>query len=288
MAISAATPYLVALPLTAGIVAAAVRRPWLAAGAVVTAGLLAATQLPLYVGGPALAGPSQPLRIVTSNMKYGHADPASLVELVRDGDVDVLFLQELTAHAVTRLASAGMGELLPYQVLRPGPRATGSGIYSRRPLTAIDAPDGFSNVVAVATLQVGGAAPAITVASVHPKSPWPGASGTWSDELERLAAWADGLQGPVVMAGDFNASDDHAQMRHFADIGYVDGGGQVGAGYLATYPSDEWYPPLLAIDHVLTRGGPLVAAIGSRTIRDTDHRALVATVAVPLPATAPA
>ena len=145
MAISAATPYLVVLPLAAGIVAAAVRRPWLAAGAVVAAGLLAATQVPLYVGGPALAGPSLPLRIVTSNMKYGQADPIALVELVRDGDVDVLFLQELTSHGVTRLTAAGIGELLPYQLLRPSPQSTGAGIYSRHPLTALDAPGGFSN-----------------------------------------------------------------------------------------------------------------------------------------------
>ena len=109
---------------------------------------------------------------------------------------------------------------------------------------------------------------------------------TWSEELGRLARWADSLAGPVILAGDFNATDDHAQMRRFGELGYVDGAERAGAGYLATYPSDQWHPPLVAIDHVLTRGGPVVTAIESRTIHDTDHRALLATVAVPLTATA--
>jgi len=53
----------------------------------------------------------------------------------------------------------------------------------------------------------------------------------------------------------------------------------------ATLPSDERYPPLTR-STILTRGGPLVSALASRTIRDTDHRTRVATV--PVPATAAA
>ena len=68
----------------------------------------------------------------------------------------------------------------------------------------------------------------------------------------------------TILAGDFNATNDHAQMRCFAADGYVDGAARVGAGYLATYPSDGWRRPIVALDHVKTRGGPLVTAIERR------------------------
>ena len=131
MAVSAATPYLLGVPLAAGVVAAAVRRPWLAASAVATAGLLAGTQLPRYVGGSAPAGPWQPLRIATSNLKFGQADPGAVMELVREGDVDVLFVQELTAHGAARLERSGPAPSPPART--PAARPAGSRIRHLQP-----------------------------------------------------------------------------------------------------------------------------------------------------------
>jgi endonuclease/exonuclease/phosphatase (EEP) superfamily protein YafD len=283
MVISTMTPYLGAAPLAGTVLAAAGRQKVLTAAGVMTLVLFGATQLPLYVGGPGVDGPSVPLRVMTSNLRLGLADTDQLVAEVRDRDVDVLAVQELTAGAVQRLAASGITELLPYEIVRPAPNARGAALYSRYPLTEITVPAEFRNapIVASTTVTRDGVRVPMTVASVHPRAPWPHSTPQWSDELTRLAEWTDGLTGPVVLAGDFNATNDHDQMRRFFDKGYIDGAARAGGGYLATYPSDRRYPPLIAIDHVLTRGGPVTTRIKSLTISGSDHRAVLATVAVP-------
>ena len=84
--------------------------------------------------------------------------------------------------------------------------------------------------------------------------------------------------GPVIVPGDFNATVDHAQFRDLLGGGFDEGALDSGAGYLPTYPTDRWYPPLLGIDHVLSRG---LWAESARTydLPGSDHRALLVRLA---------
>jgi endonuclease/exonuclease/phosphatase (EEP) superfamily protein YafD len=79
----------------------------------------------------------------------------------------------------------------------------------------------------------------------------------------------------VVVAGDFNATVDHAQFRDLLDHGYSDAAEQSGAGYLPTYPNDRWYGPLIGIDHVLVRG-MRAGSVDTYGLPGSDHRALLA------------
>jgi endonuclease/exonuclease/phosphatase (EEP) superfamily protein YafD len=83
-----------------------------------------------------------------------------------------------------------------------------------------------------------------------------------------------------VAAGDLNATPDIVQFRDLLVDGYADAAQQAGAGMTLTYPADRWYPPLIAIDHVLTRDAVATTA-DTIHISDTDHRALLVTVQVP-------
>ncbi|MEE0654145.1 MAG: endonuclease/exonuclease/phosphatase family protein, partial [Bifidobacterium criceti] len=56
-------------------------------------------------------------RALTLNCRYGRADAEQIVRLVRDEDVTVLALQELSEDIVDRLDAAGLRELLPYREL---------------------------------------------------------------------------------------------------------------------------------------------------------------------------
>jgi endonuclease/exonuclease/phosphatase (EEP) superfamily protein YafD len=289
MAISAATPYLAVFPVAGTVLAAVCRNRWVTGVGVVTVALFAATQLPLYVGGPGVTGPDAPLRVLTSNMRYGFADAEALVAEVRNRHVDVLALQEMTPDAVDDLRNAGIGELLPFELLQPAWGVSGTGLFSRFPVSEHDTPDQETPpTVATLAFEANGATVVLTIASVHPRSPWPSSTPQWSAQLGELAEWADGLDGPVVIAGDFNATNDHKQMRRFYAEGYIDSTEHAGGGYLATYPANRRYPPFIAIDHVLTRGGPVATHVTSITIPGTDHRAIMATVAVPIPADAAA
>ncbi len=61
--------------------------------------------------------------------------------------------------------------------------------------------------------------------------------------------------------------------------GYHDAAEQAGAGHTRTYPSDASYPPLIAIDHVLTFDAVATSA-KTLTVPGSDHRALLTTIAV--------
>ena len=61
------------------------------------------------------------------NLRLGQADPASIVDLVRTRDVDVLTLQEFTPAAEAALAGAGLTALLPYGRAQPVDRRRGLG-----------------------------------------------------------------------------------------------------------------------------------------------------------------
>ena len=60
---------------------------------------------------------------------------------------------------------------------------------------------------------------------------------------------------------------------------------QTGAGFAPTFPSDPWLSPLITIDHVLTRHAA-AASVRTVYVDGSDHRALLATVEVPLDPTA--
>ncbi|MGH9271430.1 MAG: hypothetical protein ACRDZ2_09160 [Ilumatobacteraceae bacterium] len=55
---------------------------------------------------------------------------------------------------------------------------------------------------------------------------------------------------------------------------------QSGARYVPTYPTDRRYPPLISIDHVLTRGPVVATRVDTVELAGTDHLALLATLVV--------
>ena len=47
-----------------------------------------------------------------------------------------------------------------------------------------------------------------------------------------------------------------------------------------TFPADGWLPPLIAIDHVLTRNC-VATTVTTAGLPGSDHRALFATIRIP-------
>lgn len=218
------------------------------------------------------------LTVMTLNLKYGSADPAAVVRLVKEHDVDVLALEELTTSAVSALHDAGLDRLLPHSFARPTDSFTGTGLWSRAPLTDERTLSGFTSEQLLAQVLLAGQT--MTVAAVHPVSPGPTDNTAWLQEYGTLVTDLDAITGPAVIAGDFNATRDQSPFRSVIATGYVDGADQAGAGVHFTFPQENRLPPLVTIDHVLSRNSSRSAvAVQVIPVPGTDHAALIVTYA---------
>ena len=141
---------------------------------------------------PPAAGPV--LRVVTANLLAGRAVADAVAELAWRTHADVLFVQELTGDAAARLAQAGLGDLLPYQVTQPVPRGTRGSIYARYPLRG--GPPGARPSAARCTARlVLPSGQFVHLACIHaaPPKPWsPGAAARWRSQLSALPAPGEG------------------------------------------------------------------------------------------------
>jgi endonuclease/exonuclease/phosphatase family metal-dependent hydrolase len=265
------------------------RRQWPAAAVA----LVAAVALTFAVLPRALPGKSPAtgvrLQVMTSNMLLGGADPKTIVQLVRDHDVDVLAVQEFTPEAEAGLKAAGLDQLLPYSSLGAAAWAGGSGIYSRFPITepGVSRNGGGFNQ-AYGTITPPGAQPLI-VESAHPAAP---------SSVSALKNWhADLLAEPHadphgtarILLGDFNATLDHTEMRNLIGHGYRDAAAVTGQGLVPTwgiYHGPRHLPPI-TIDHVLVDERIGVREVQVHRIPQSDHRAVLAWLTVPAVAATP-
>lgn len=241
-----------------------------------------------YFGRPSDVGRSAEIRVFASNLRYGRADPAQFVALARD-NADVVAVAELTPEAVERFTQQGIGEAFPYSVLQPGPGAGGIGFWSRYPIDPLSAPRHRNVSMPAARVEFPGLRHEPIIASVHVMSPVAGDENTvedWNYGMSGAKAQLDNFAreagpGAVIVSGDYNSTPDMRQFRDLLTDGYRDAVDQTGAGYAPTFKADSWLPPVITIDHVLTRNAA-ASSIKTVKIKGTDHRALLATVRIPL------
>ncbi|WP_125772926.1 endonuclease/exonuclease/phosphatase family protein [Antribacter gilvus] len=274
---------LVTVPLIA--IALAARRSFLAFLLIVAVGFfgfwMSAFWLPSTSAVPVL-DPDDPgtLRVMTVNALYGRVDAEAVVDAVRDENVEVLAVQELTPGLVDALFDAGLDDVLPHSTThRLDEPAAGSGLWSAVELRDVDEGPDSGFAMPSALVDAGGTDVRVTV--VHPVPPLLSTTGRWHDELAVLAdrVHADGT--PQVLAGDFNATFDHPSFRAVLGDRFQDASRAWGTGTAFTWPADRQIPPVLALDHVVVENDMRVSDVVAVTLPGTDHRAVVATVAVP-------
>ena len=107
--------------------------------------------------------------------------------------------------------------------------------------------------------------------SVHPCNPYCG-PGLWPAEHTELRNWMDRQDDlATVVAGDFNAVDDHGPMRALYADGWRSAAHLAGAGFIRTYPANRRFPPLIGIDHVLLNNKLTAISFETFDVPGTDH-----------------
>jgi endonuclease/exonuclease/phosphatase (EEP) superfamily protein YafD len=107
---------------------------------------------------------------------------------------------------------------------------------------------------------------------------WPIPVGRQEEQLNRLSAVVDEIEGPLVLAGDFNSTPWSYGLRRFVR----DNDFTRETVNLLTYPMrwfylgawrDTW--PLLPLDQVMTRGGIVVHDLHGGRPTASDHLPVV-------------
>ncbi|MFM1727861.1 endonuclease/exonuclease/phosphatase family protein [Prescottella soli] len=275
-------PLLLAVTIV-GVLVTAAARQWILLGiSAVVLALGAWAFGPLWVGGAGgeRAEPTGPsIRVMQSNIMVGSADPATLVQSVRDRGVDVLTIQELTEPSVEALRAAGLEDVLPHTYLAPHVTGGGGGgIYSRLPLSNGRRVDGMALTNLAIEVDAGLPQP-VVLYDVHPVPAYIAPAADWTEDFDRLRDELDSAatHDNVIVSGDFNATYAHRKFRDLRRGGYVDAADQLGAGILPTYPTDKRYPAVVGIDHILTKGAQ-ATSLERIDVVGSDHYGLVADV----------
>ena len=211
------------------------------------------------------------VRVYSANLFYRNNDTARIVRSIEAADADIVVLIELASDPALKINQLLAG--YPYRAASMrldqtrGPSR--SVIASRWPLTArADPPDGLHAVAATVRTPLG----PINVVGVHLTRPWP-FQHSWGQISQTMAlrAVVEPLDGPVVVAGDFNsASSARIGKQVRREIGL-----RPAPGFPGTWPGG--LPSALGITIDQVYASPDLAFVSRRLGRPTgsDHRPVV-------------
>lgn len=275
---------------------------WLLAGRLLR-GRIALPALVLLVAGvgavlqiaPRAIGASDPQRsdgvgvtVLVANAKKSNVAPATIVSLVARTRARVVALPEVNAVAAARyvraLQAATDRQWITWTDARGG-RPTDltaqptsivvqASLRPRR-LPGPPQPDGAHGLVRVG-VTIRGTDEPLAVSAVHPRSPRLFRSNApWRDDLDALRPLC---RAGDVVAGDFNATPDHSQMRALHDADCRSAAVEAGKGWRATWSGGPFGFVRPTLDHVLTSGRWTSASAEILPLPGSDHRAVVARI----------
>ena len=281
--LNAVTPLLF-LPAWAVAVVAAVSRRWTLLGA---AGLLVAAHLSFALpevlaaeAVPASARSAPTYRLFNANVLEGNRDVAGYADELRRSRPDIVVLQEPSPSFLAALDATGVLIDLPHRITVSRRDPSAALVAARWALGEHDVVSVRGRPVLVrATVDLGGTQ--VRIFAFHSVSPVPGTREEWALDLKALGAAVREEPRPILLAGDFNATWGHRRFRALLDLGLTDAAAARGSPYQMTWPRDRRVvPPVARIDHVMTTGRLAVIRIATGVGRGSDHRPLVADVAV--------
>jgi endonuclease/exonuclease/phosphatase family metal-dependent hydrolase len=226
------------------------------------------------------AGTLPTLRLFSANVYDANPDVGRIAEEIQAAVPDLVALQEVDPDGATAIQRSGVLARFPYGLaeIRTGP--SGIGLWSRFPLTDERVQEVSGMPFISATVDFGGRR--LRVYAVHMVAPLGHDRSRWRAQLRWVDAALHGERGPLVVAGDFNATRYHRSFRRLLSDRLVDAHERRGRGWATSWPADQWpFPPLLRLDHVLVSPD-----IGVRSIREgrghgSDHRPIIVDLAPP-------
>ena len=120
----------------------------------------------------------------------------------------------------------------------------------------------------------------MTLTAVHPHAPVSGHADIWQRELALIRQTLATVDGPQVVAGDFNASRDHRPFRDLLAAGFLDcaDSSQSRSWPGFTWPAARGMLPVMRLDHVLVSRTATVRMTRVIRLPRTDHHGVLAAI----------
>jgi endonuclease/exonuclease/phosphatase (EEP) superfamily protein YafD len=277
--------YLPAWVIAAGALIA--RHWWLTTAAVVVLAAQVSFVAPEFTAEapvPTWARHSPVVQLFDANIDSSMTFEAGYVRAIEQDHPDLITLEEFTPAAQQAMLASGVLAGFPYQCAAPADGATGFLIASRLRLAGCQVRsvswDGQQMPYLVGATLYTPAGP-VALRLVHTLAPLPGYSGEWKAALAAVGRSVRASRtSDMLMVGDFNATWNNQGFAALLNDGLTDGAAARGQATEMTWPNGAVVPPFVRIDHVLTGARLAVTAIAVRAGFGSDHRYLVASVAV--------
>jgi endonuclease/exonuclease/phosphatase (EEP) superfamily protein YafD len=237
--------------------------------------------LPRQIG---VTPPADTFKVLTHNLQADNPNQESAMRMIALSGADIVCLQELSGSAAEAITTQ-LKDTYPYQALIPDDDFAGVGVISRFPIKSADS---FEAGHFAQQLVIDVRGREISLFNVHPQPPkiWtPGAGrvipvagrgvdvNTQSEQLNVIRERMGKTQGPAILVGDFNTTD---QTRQYEMVkgNLVDSFRESGYGFGLTFPAPGRYLripfALIRIDY-LFHSSELTAfscILGSQTASD--------------------
>lgn len=265
------------VPLTvAGIAALISRSPSLRVGTAAVAAAFVFTVNPFdaIIGCQATTSDDQ-IKLLTANVLVGDGTtPEDFAETVFLHQPDIIVLQEVNWQFYDTLQRHPNMSSFTHRSSDASEYPVGLLVWSRWPIDqVVGEPFGESSKITATVMSPYGA---FDVSAIHTTAPsQPRNVQPWLGQFDQLAT-VD-VSTPKVLAGDFNATEDHYPFRTLLGRGWSDVHDNKGCGPDSTWPTRDLPIAIYRLDHVLltdhfeTLGVQLLAPKGS------DHKPVLAT-----------
>ncbi len=276
---AALTPAVVPVAAITGLAAVWRRRPvlaWVSGVCLLVSGTVIMPRLPARGHHAPPAG--VPLTLVTANVYHRTQDVRGAVATVMSQGADFILLQEVSPAFVTVLEERAGSAGYAWTVVAPDWGSTGLAVLSRHPVVGQRRLSLHGQPLLEVDVSV--ARTVVRLFDVHIEGPvTPAATGRWRAQLDALRPYLDASPGPLIAAGDFNATLDHRPFRRLLRGGRQDVAAHRAGPWLATWSERiPLLPPLLQLDHVVTSSVLVPVGLRARTCPGSDHRLLAASI----------
>ena len=230
---------------------------------------------------PSWAASAPSFRLLDPNVYAGNPSMAGNARQIIGVRPDLVTLEEANPSDVRQLRTSGALATVPRQVEIDRTDPFAFFIACRYPLSGTHVVSLFGRPLIVQATIALPSGP-LTLWVVHTIAPLPVSFDQWKQQLAVVdrALRARGTSG-ILVVEDFNATWGSKGFRAILENGVVDAAAARGSALSMTWSQTKpIVPPLVRIDHVLTGQGVTATAIRTDMGQGSDHRDLIATIAV--------